>query len=50
MERTFRSMKNIKTDKRTKLNNKLLTKQLRIKLFGVDIEKFDSEKLITWGN
>ena len=45
-ERVFSSMKNIKTDKRTKLNNKLLTVQLRIKLFSVDIEKFDPEKSI----
>ena len=46
-ERAFNSMKNIKTDKRTKLNNKLLTLQLRIKLCSVDIEKFDPEKSIT---
>ena len=39
-------MKNIKTDKQTK-PNKLLTMQLRIKICGVDIEKFDPEKSIT---
>lgn len=46
-ERAFSGMKNIKTDKRTKLNNKLLTMQLWIKLCGVDIKKFNPEKLIT---